>query len=69
MVPGYDVPNSKVVRETDKALCISAPYFGLEIGQFWVPKSQVTVDSQVNHLWDKGELCVTEWFAMKRGWL
>lgn len=65
MVPGYDLPRTTVLKETAKALLVHTH----GIGNWWVPKSQITRDSEVRHEDDYGELCVTEWFAKQKGWL
>lgn len=64
MVPGFDIPDTRAIRETEKALYVYSP----EIGFWWVPKSQITVDSEVNEPGDHGELCITEWLAKQKGW-
>ncbi len=65
MVPGYDFPHAECIKETEKALLVVAPRLGKE----WIPKGQITVDSEVRHYLDRGELCITEWLAQQKGFL
>lgn len=71
---GFDVSdNCVVLRETPRALLVRIPF--MNNGQFWVPKSQITPESEVfayRHLGDrrpggKGALIVRKWWAMKNG--
>jgi hypothetical protein len=50
------------VKETERALlCI------IDGEEKWIPKSQITEDSDVNDEGDIGTLVVTEWFAIQDG--
>ena len=51
------------IAETDKALLIT--YSDGE--DFWVPKSQITQDSEVYEKDGVGDLIVTAWWAKKTG--
>lgn len=65
MSPGYDIPGTECVKETERALICVAPRYG----KFVIPKSQLTVDSEVHSEGDRGELRITEWIAIQKGWL
>lgn len=76
MSPGYDIEGVKCIKESGsgKALLVknsSCEEFEGEqpSGTCWVPKSQITDDSEVFEVGGEGTLCVTEWFAKKKGWL
>lgn len=62
----YEVKDARVKVETDKALLIEAAEF--EDDQ-WVPKSQITDESEVWEAGQEGSLIVTEWIAVQKGWL
>ncbi len=62
MVPGYDLEHVMCIRETEKAILV------WPVNE-WVPKRQITKDSEVRDYGDQGLLCVTEWIAEKKGWL
>lgn len=72
MEPGYDIQDVIVLHETKPgeanqgALLCKAPVWGDE--EIWIPKSQITDDSEVYKSGTSGELIVTEWFARKQGW-
>lgn len=52
----------RCTRETDKAcLCI------IDGVSTWIPKSQITDNSEVWKKDDKGLLVITEWIAIKKG--
>ena len=49
--------------ETDKAiLCVHAGE------SYWIPKSQVADDSEVQQKGDEGTLVITKWLAKEEGW-
>ena len=64
MKPGFDVEDCVCIKETDKALLIR-----MGPDKVWIPKSQVTSDSEIQGEGDDGTLSVTEWFATKSGWI
>ena len=53
----------EAVAETDLAVCVE----GITDEDVWVPKSQISDDSEVWKKGDEGELIITEWFAEKEG--
>lgn len=54
----------KSIKSTNKALLVRD-----EDGEeFWVPKSQIHVDSSVFQVDQEGSLVVNEWYANKQGW-
>lgn len=61
---GFSPGSVKVVRETDKAILVV-----LDKDQIWIPKSQITDDSNVWKEGQEGDLYVSEWFAEQRGWI
>jgi hypothetical protein len=59
-----EVEDVLVKSETEKALlCI------IEGEQMWIPKSQITDDSEVWKQGDEGTLVITEWLAEQKGLL
>jgi hypothetical protein len=52
------------VRETDKAILVKQD----DLGEVWIPRSQVHDDSEVYEEGGEGELVVKAWFARKQGW-
>lgn len=61
---GISLDDVRCTRETPKALLVV-----LEDGrEEWIPKSQVTEDSEVYGEGHHGTLVVTSWLAEQRGW-
>jgi hypothetical protein len=61
------IEGCECIRETEKAILCRIPD-ALEEGDYretWIPKSQVTDDSEVYKKGDEGTLIVTAWFARK----
>lgn len=54
------IPDVVAVHETDKALLVE-----IEGETHWVPKSQISEDSEVFEDGMEGDLVVSEWFAQK----
>jgi endo-beta-N-acetylglucosaminidase D len=52
----------KAEAETEKAILVE-----IEGDKYWVPKSQVHEDSEVNEKGDEGILITTRWWAEKEG--
>jgi hypothetical protein len=80
MTPGYDVEGVKCIAESTngKSLLMACTYTCPEFqmddshpdeNKCWVPKSQITENSEVDAKGDYGTLSVTEWLAIKKGWL
>jgi hypothetical protein len=70
MPSDFEIEDCEVSRETEKAILVTAPFFGED--ELWVPKSMVTDASDV---WDysddgrgPGTLRVERWFAKKEDW-
>lgn len=56
------IPNVVGKHETEKAvLCV------IDGEEKWIPKSQISDDSDVYGKGHEGDLIVTEWFAKKEG--
>lgn len=55
------IPDVRCVAETEKAIRIQTD----DDEFFWVPKSQVTDDSDVRADGDEGDLVVTGWYFSK----
>jgi hypothetical protein len=52
----------EAIGETEKALlCL------IDWEEYWVPKSQISHESNVTERWDTGTLIVTRWWAEQRG--
>ncbi len=58
-----EVEDVKCIAETAEAVLVK-----LDGAQVWVPKSQISDDSEVGALGDEGTLVVAEWFAVKQEW-
>lgn len=59
---GVRVEDVRAMRETDKALLCR-----IEDEEVWIPKSQITDDSEVYKQGDDGTLVITEWLANEKG--
>lgn len=53
---------AEVLRETEAALLIR-----IDGAEHWIPKSQISDDSEIWKQGDKGMLVVTEWIATQKG--
>jgi hypothetical protein len=75
MKPGYDIEDVRCIAESKngKSLLMQKTCEEFdgedEAGKCWVPQSQITDDSEVYKKGHVGTLCVTEWWAQKKGWL
>jgi hypothetical protein len=75
MKPGYDIEDVKCIAESKngKSLLMRKECEEFEDepdpGKCWLPKSQITEDSEVYEVGDEGTLTITEWLAEQRGWL
>jgi hypothetical protein len=63
----FEIEDAECTAETEKALHVVSP--SLENGKTWVPKSQISNDSEVFELGDKGTLVVSKWLAETSGWV
>lgn len=61
---GFTLVNTKVMRETEKALLVEHAD-----DEFWIPKSQICDDSEVYGDGHEGDLVITRWLAGQKGWL
>ena len=52
----------KAEAETEKAILVE-----IEGDKYWVPKSQLDKNSEVNEKGDEGTLITTRWWAEKEG--
>jgi hypothetical protein len=76
MDSGYDIDRVKCIAESAKSLLMQCECEEFEdddshedSDKCWVPKKQITDDSEVYSVGDEGQLCITEWLAEQRGWL
>jgi len=76
MKPGYDIEHVQCIAESKNGKSLLMQNDDCkefededEPGKCWLPKSQITDDSEVYKVDDEGTLTVTEWLAEKRGWL
>lgn len=76
MGPGYDIEGVKCIAESAKSLLMQCECEEFEdddshedSDKCWVPKKQITDDSEVYKKGHEGTLIVTEWIAGERGWL
>ena len=58
------IENARCTAETEKAILVEADSLDESL---WVPKSQVTDDSEVYKKDTDGDLIVTDWWAEKAG--
>lgn len=78
MDPGYDIDEVECVAESKngKSLLMKCECEEFEQDEShnndkkcWIPKNQITDDSEVYKVGDIGTLSITEWLATERGWL
>jgi hypothetical protein len=75
VTPGYDIEDVRCIAESKngKSLLMRKTCEEFdgedEPGKCWLPKSQITDDSEVYEVGGEGTLIVTEWIAKKKGWL
>lgn len=78
MKPGYDIDDVACIAESKngKSLLMrcTCDEFAKDDShkdedKAWVPKTQITDDSEVYEVGGEGTLSVTEWLAQERGWL
>lgn len=62
MDDGVEIDDVEVKVETDKALLVD-----IDGDEYWLPKSQILEDSEVQGKDDVGTLLVTRWWAEKEG--
>lgn len=60
----YEIENVDCTTETDAAILVMSD----DIGEVWVPKSQIDDSSEVCGEYDSGTLVISEWLAEERGW-
>ena len=60
--PTVEFEDSECIQETDAALLVS-----IDGEEHWIPKSQITDDSEVWKQGDVGTLVITEWIAQEKG--
>ena len=63
---------AEVINETAKAILVRIEPTDSVLGMLdndeqWIPKSQITEDSEVTGINDRGNLVITQWFAEKLG--
>lgn len=51
-----------VEKETDAAILVT-----IDGTEYWIPKSQISEDSEVYEEGGTGELVITEWIATEKG--
>jgi hypothetical protein len=68
------VGTGRCIRETDAALLVLLMDISDDVdlklanNELWIPKSQISDDSEVYGLDDEGQVLVTGWWARKQGW-
>lgn len=69
---GYEIENAQVLQESQKgmsdegAILVDAPDL---MKPEWIPKNQITEESEVYEMGTEGSLIITEWLARKQGWI
>ena len=68
---GADFPDSKVVKETDRAVLCDIALEKHQTRRIWIPKSIIHDDSEVFDATEhsKGKLILKTWWAEKEGLL
>lgn len=61
--PVVRISGCSCVRETAKAMEVLIP----DVGNTWIPYSQLSEDSEVKAVGDEGELVISEWLAKEKG--
>lgn len=59
----YRIPNCVVLRATEKAVLVDIP----DVGEFWIPQSQIDDRSECWKEGDEGELWISQWIAEQKG--
>ena len=62
----YLLVDIQVITQTGKAVLVRSMEFNDE---FWIPQSQIHEDSDVWKTGQEGDMLVTEWLAIQKGWL
>lgn len=57
-----EIEDCKVLKETDSAILVL-----IDGVKHWIPKSQVSDDSEIWAEGDEGTLTITEWIATEKG--
>ena len=65
----FEVENCEVISETEGALLVQGPKGSVLETAEWIPKSQITDDSEGFEKDTEGLLIVTEWIAKKKDWI
>lgn len=68
-----EVGSGKCIKDTEKAVLVQLDDTSEEVNlpsdKLWIPKSQLSDDSEVYGEGDEGRLLVTRWWARKEGWI
>lgn len=67
------IEDAKCIKQTAKAILVTAPDFGDDIKgrpvEVWIPQVAVHEDSEVYKEGTEGVLIVADWLAEERGWI
>jgi hypothetical protein len=63
----FEVEDAKCTAETSKAILVEHSVF--DGGKAWIPKSQVSNDSEVREKGTDGTLIISKWLAEQNSWL
>lgn len=63
----FEVEDAKCTAETAKAVLVEHSIF--DGGKAWIPKSQISNDSEVFEKGTDGLLIVSKWLAEQNGWI
>ncbi len=58
------IDGCRAIKETEMAILVE-----YENEEFWIPKSQISEDSEVTEKDDEGVLAIPEWLADEKGLL
>lgn len=61
---GYSMGEGKCIRETDAAILVR-----VDGEQHWIPKSNISDDSEVYKNGDEGGVVITQWLAEQKGFV
>lgn len=62
MAEQHSIPDVECLKESTDAILVV-----IEGDEYWIPKSQILGDSEVQGEGDDGELIVTQWIAEQKG--
>jgi hypothetical protein len=62
MAEPHSIPDVECLKESTDAILVA-----IEGDEYWIPKSQILEESEVQGEGDDGELIITQWIAEQKG--